>query len=99
MTGANWSLDAPSISEGRLSPGTGLFVLAIEPRAFGPGFEDRLSAQAGRLEAEGVHIPGRAKAAARRRSVSEGIEVPADVVERIRSYLHPNGVSPVSSGC
>lgn len=98
LTGANWSLDAPSISEGNHSPGTGLFVLAIEPRAFGPGFEDRLSAQARRLEAEGVHIPGRAKAATRRRAISEGIEVSAEAVEQIQSYLHPNGVSPVSSG-
>lgn len=98
LTGANWSLDAPSISEGELSPGTGLFVLAIEPRAFGSGFEDRLSAQAKRLEAEGVHFPGRSKAAARRRAASEGVDVSVDVVERIRSYLRPRPVSPVSSG-
>ena len=98
LTGANWSLDAPSISEGNRSPGTGLIVIAIEPRAFGSGFEDRLSTHARRLEAEGVHIPGRAKAATRRRAVSEGIDVSAEAVERIRSYLRPSRDSPVSPG-
>ena len=37
LSGANWSLDAPSISEGPESPGTGLFVLAIEPKYIAPG--------------------------------------------------------------
>src|SRR5690606_11951921 len=31
VTGANWSLDAPSFTAGSQSPGSGLFVLGIEP--------------------------------------------------------------------
>ncbi len=85
LTGANWSLDAPSITAGDRSPGTGLLVIAIEPRAFGPGFAQRLADHAARLEAEGVHRPGRAKAAARRRaSVTGRIDVSAEAVSRLR---------------
>jgi (2R)-3-sulfolactate dehydrogenase (NADP+) len=88
LTGANWSLDAPSITEGDRSPATGLLVIAIEPRAFGPGFPERLADHAARLEAEGVHVPGRAKAAARRRAAMEGrIDVPLKTVSRLRSWL------------
>ena len=89
LTGANWSLDAPSIIKGNRSPGTGLLIIAMEPAAFGPSFGDRLAKHAGRLEAAGVHIPGRAKAAASRRAASDGIEVSADAASHVRSYLHP----------
>ncbi|WP_187972446.1 Ldh family oxidoreductase [Aquibium microcysteis] len=87
LSGANWSLDAPSITQGNRSPGTGLLVLAIEPAAFGSGFGDRLARHARRLEAAGVHIPGRGKAAALRRCASEEIEVSAEALGHIRSYL------------
>lgn len=96
LTGANWSLDAPPLLRGERSPGTGLLVIAIEPKAFGPGFEDRLATHAARLEAQGVHIPGRAKAAARRRAASHGVEIRADVVDRIRSYLSADRKNPVA---
>lgn len=85
LTGANWSLDAPSIIAGDRSPGTGLLVVAIEPAAFGPGFGDRLADHARRLEAEGVHIPGRAKAAALRRARNGEIDVDPGLLNRIRS--------------
>ncbi len=91
LTGANWSLDAPSITQGNRSPGTGLLVIAIQPEAFGPGFEERLARHARRLEAEGVHLPGRAKAEARQQAAAHGIEVRADAVDRLRSALRANG--------
>jgi (2R)-3-sulfolactate dehydrogenase (NADP+) len=88
LTGANWSLDAPSITAGDRSPGTGLLVIAIEPRAFGPGFAERLADHAARLEAEGVHVPGRTKAAARRRAAEQAhIDVSAEEVCRLRAWL------------
>jgi (2R)-3-sulfolactate dehydrogenase (NADP+) len=84
LSGANWSLDAPSISKGSESPGTGLFVLAIAPTLLDPDFPTRLAAQLERLFGEyGVHIPGPAKGHARKRAEKEGVTVPADVYRRI----------------
>lgn len=87
VSGANWSLDAPSISEGHQSPGTGLFLVALDPKLFDPGFDIRMRVQLDRLSGRfGVHIPGPAKAAARARSEAEGITVPALVHARIAEF-------------
>ena len=84
LTGANWSLDAPSFTSGGDSPGTGLFVAAVEPAAFGPGFAQRLEDHLERLSTGyGVHVPGAAKAASRARSVRDGIAIPREIYERI----------------
>ena len=67
VTGANWSLDAPWFTAGPDSPGTGMLVVAIEPKFFDPDFENRMKAQLDRLAGDyGVHIPGRARAELRR---------------------------------
>lgn len=87
VTGANWSLDAPSFSAGNQSPGAGLFVVALDPKLFDPGFEPRMRAQLDRLSKDfGVHIPGAAKAAARARSEVHGIVVPAALHARIAEF-------------
>ena len=84
LSGANWSLDAPSISEGNESPATGLFVLAIEPKLLDPDFNSRMASQLKRLSREyGVHIPGRAKAKARKHAEEEGVTIPKAVYDRI----------------
>lgn len=84
LTGANWSLDAPSFTSGSESPGTGLFVAAIEPAAFAPGFATRLGEHLARLSADyGVHIPGQAKVAARLAAERDGISIPRSIYERI----------------
>jgi (2R)-3-sulfolactate dehydrogenase (NADP+) len=84
LSGANWSLDAPSFTSGSESPGTGLFVATIEPAAFGPGFAQRLEDHLVRLSAGyGVHVPGAAKAAAHARAERDGIAVPRPIYERI----------------
>ncbi|CAN0590322.1 unnamed protein product, partial [Laminaria digitata] len=49
LSGANWSLDAPSFLEGPDCPGTGLFVLAISPDAVAPDFKARMAGQLDRL--------------------------------------------------
>ena len=90
LSGANWSLDAPSFTKGSESPGTGLFVLAIEPAVFGPNFGMRMRAQLERLSFYGVHIPGMGKSEARRRSAHEGITIPTAVYRRIADWL-PEG--------
>ena len=43
ISGANWSLDAPSFTKGSQSPGTGLTVIALATRLVDPGFEARLA--------------------------------------------------------
>ena len=49
VSGANWSLDAPSFTRGAESPGTGLTVIALAPKLVDPGFETRLATQLDRL--------------------------------------------------
>lgn len=91
VSGANWSIDAPSITAGDQTPGTGLFIVALDPKLFDPGFESRMREQLDRLSGSfGVHIPGPAKAAARARSEVEGITVPTAVHARIAEFSARN---------
>ncbi len=84
LSGANWSLDAPSFHAGSASPGTGLFALAIEPTLLDPDFATRLRAQLDRLaDGFGVHVPGQRKPAARDAASRDGVEIPRGVFERI----------------
>ncbi len=84
LTGANWSLDAPSFTSGSESPGSGLFVLALEPRLFSPKFTVRLAQQLGRLANDyGVHIPGRRRAAA---GPVQEISLPAEIHRQIAAW-------------
>ncbi|WP_269933262.1 Ldh family oxidoreductase [Aminobacter sp. HY435] len=87
VSGANWSVDAPSISEGHQTPGTGLFIAALDPKLFDPGFEIRMRVHLDRLATRyGVHIPGSAKAAARLRSDASGITILAALHARIAEF-------------
>lgn len=84
LSGANWSLDAPSFSEGHESPGTGLFVLAIDPKLIDPDFSARLKAQLDRLASDyRVHLPGVSRGKAKMLAKALGIDVPAGIVRRI----------------
>lgn len=84
LSGANWSLDAPSFTTGSQSPGTGLFVIAMSPALFDPAFEDRMKAQLHRLGAQyGVYIPGKGKADSVIKSRETGLTVPRDVYDRL----------------
>ena len=86
LTGANWSLDAPSFTEGSDTPGSGMFVLAIEPNIIQADFALRLDRPLTRLSNEyGVHIPGRAKRESRRRAAEGGLEIPLSVVEELEA--------------
>ena len=87
LSGANWSLDAPSFSEGHDSPGTGLFVLAIEPKLIDPDFAARLKAQLDRLAFDyRVHIPGVARGKAGMLAKALGLDVPVEIVRRITEF-------------
>ncbi len=85
LTGANWSVDAPSFSEGRHNPGAGLFVLAVNPQLLlGEGFEERFETYFQRLETEfHAYLPGRTRGMNRRRGESQGLNVDAKVWQRL----------------
>jgi (2R)-3-sulfolactate dehydrogenase (NADP+) len=88
LTGANWSLDAPSFTEGKATPGAGLLIIAIAPAVLDKDFPARLAAQMKRLDRiHGVHIPGRRKLAARRRAERDGISLPKSLLDRITASL------------
>jgi (2R)-3-sulfolactate dehydrogenase (NADP+) len=96
LSGANWSLDAPSFTSGSENPGTGLFVAAIEPAAFGPDFSQRLGDHLERLSTGyGVHVPGAAKAAAREKTERDGIAVPREIYDRIAAATPDARPAPV----
>jgi (2R)-3-sulfolactate dehydrogenase (NADP+) len=84
FNGANWSLDAPPFGEGAEGPNTGMTVIALAPRLIDPDFAGRLARQLERLSSEfGVHIPGRARAAAREKAERHGMAIPRAVYDRI----------------
>lgn len=86
LSGANWSLDAPSFSDGSQSPGSGLFIAAIAPALLDAGFEQRMAGQLERLRGYGVHIPGRAGSEAVTSAAARGLTVSKQVVERISEF-------------
>lgn len=92
LSGANWSLDAPHFGVGSEGPGTGLFVLALDPKLIDPDFETRLAAHTIRLAADhNVHIPGPAKVTARNRARQEGISLPTALHQRIAAMAKGAG--------
>lgn len=86
LTGANWSMDAPSFTRGDASPGAGLLVIAIKPTAFDPRFSTRLRTQLARLSQVGVHVPGQGKAAVMAEAMRHGLNLPLDLVARIEGF-------------
>lgn len=92
LSGAKWSLDAPSFSEGTENPGTGLFVLAIEPKLIDPDFASRLGSHLDLLAfRHHVHIPGKSRQRARLLAETQGIDVDADVVRKIIAFAEDGG--------
>ncbi len=88
LTGANWSVDAPSFVEGERSPATGLFVLAINPTLIDSDFQDRMAAQIKRLSNDfGVHIPGQSKALHRTLANQNGINVADALLTKLNNMI------------
>lgn len=79
LTGANWSLDAPSFADGTDSPGVGLLVIALSPTLLAPDLPARLALQVERLAAHGVHIPGRTP-------IVDEIALPKGLVDTIKDH-------------
>lgn len=76
VTGANWSLDAPSFTDSNHSPGVGIFVVALKPDLLDPLFSSRLKSQIERLREKGIHIPGQ-------NGQKDEIELPQALVEAL----------------
>lgn len=88
LTAANWSLDAPPFFEGDQCSGTGLFVLAIDPRPIDPDFAERMAAQIKRLHDDyDVYIPGLSKADSRRKAAIEGVDIDDDLLARLQAMV------------
>lgn len=83
FTGANWSLDAPSFTEGTASPGVGLLIIALDPRFLDAGFERRIADHLRRLEDLGVYIPGRSRLQRRAMGETSGVSVPRALYSRL----------------
>ena len=93
LSGAAWSLDAGDFRSGNRPPNAGLTILAIHPAAIDANFKERLGQQLERLQAKGVHIPGRRSAAAR--SEEDGtVDIDADALDAIESFVPPAGPRP-----
>ena len=78
MTGANWSLDAPSFAQGSVSPSVGLFIVAM---ALSQEDSIRMKAQIGRLAERRFRIPGR-------RPDHTELDIPDEIITLIRGF-HP----------
>ena len=57
MAGGRWAMDAPPWDSGARSPSIGMFVLAVDHSAIGPGFPARVEAHLERLAGAGVRLP------------------------------------------
>lgn len=79
LTGANWSMDAPSFAQGTQSPRVGLFITAFKPEVLNPDFQGRLAAQIDRLAAAGVRIPGS-------HITTSQVNVPPEVMAQVENF-------------
>lgn len=84
LTGANWSLDAPSFQQGDASPGAGLFIVAIDPAALAPDLPSRLAAHAERLSAKGIYLAGRS-------APLDHVTITPSVLADIERFGRPDG--------
>jgi (2R)-3-sulfolactate dehydrogenase (NADP+) len=57
MAGGRWAVDAAPWDSGSRSPSIGMFVLAVDHSAIGPGFPARVETHLERLAGAGVRLP------------------------------------------
>lgn len=89
VTGANWSLDAPSFMEGSESPGAGLMIIAINPALIcGDDFSSRADVYLKRLRTEfDAYIPGERRGNNKQASHRTGLTVERKVVNRLNHFI------------
>jgi (2R)-3-sulfolactate dehydrogenase (NADP+) len=86
LTGANFAAEASSFldAEGP-PPGTGQFLIAIDPSPFAGGLA-RFAAMARSIEEqEGARLPGRRRLAARKRAETEGLSIGPALLAEIQA--------------
>ncbi|MBP2381773.1 Ldh family oxidoreductase [Brachybacterium sacelli] len=79
LSGGSFSLDAAPFDRGSRSPRLGLFVLAVDPEAFDPGYAGRLAEHLDRLRRE--HAAGFGRP---RPPITE-VELPEDLYRMLRA--------------
>lgn len=85
MTGSNYAAEASSFLDAEgAPPGTGQFLIAIDPLAFSPGAPDRFAVLAQAIEGqEGARLPGARRLAMRAEAERRGIMVNGDLLNEI----------------
>jgi (2R)-3-sulfolactate dehydrogenase (NADP+) len=87
LTGANLAGEATSFFDGEgRPPGTGQFMIALDPAAFG-GTEttlDRFAALASAIEADGARLPGTRRLALRDKAARDGVAVDDKLLAEVR---------------
>jgi (2R)-3-sulfolactate dehydrogenase (NADP+) len=89
LTGASLSIDASSFADNKGgSPRTGQCFIALDPGPLaGPDAAIRLARLFGAIETQdGARLPGTRRAAARVRTASEGVMIPAGLHARLLNY-------------
>jgi (2R)-3-sulfolactate dehydrogenase (NADP+) len=87
ITGANYGHEASSFftADGP-PPGTGQFLLALDPGALDPGAVDRIGVLAAAIEGEpDARLPGRRRQALRARAAEAGLELDAALAAEIEA--------------
>lgn len=85
LTGANFAADASSFLDDKGNPpGTGQFILAFDPQAFGDGALDRFARLAASIEDQpGARLPGQRRLELRRKVAQDGLTVDAKLLAEI----------------
>ena len=92
LSGPNCSFQAPVFKDNTGGePRVGQFFIAISPGGFTPGgdnaYSERLETMLGMLAAEpGVRIPGSRRHEFRSRAEEEGVEVPAELIDKLEAF-------------
>ena len=85
LAGANLGIQASPFSGDKGGPpGTGQFFLALDPDAFGNSFAIRISELLTAFAEQNARVPGAGRAAAREKSMRDGVEVAANVLAKAR---------------
>jgi len=89
LVGAHWSFQSSGFGDNEGGPpAVGQCFIAIDPTAFGDGgFGDRLEIMLAALLAQpGVRLPGERRLLHREKAAAEGVEVPGELLARLRAY-------------
>lgn len=93
LTGSNWSYEASSFggNEGG-PPAVGQLFIALAPvKTGGEHLAERIEELAAQVEGQGARLPGDKRHARRRTAEREGVEVPEELVAKLKGYAKAGG--------